>query len=102
MLIHVNKPSSFFFSQFALFSIGWFGLRRDLCEIILGHCPFISLYFNNRFKFPSRTSTNNLILDLTTEKTFEPLNLNTLTSTDMNEEKNLARQYHFLSLLEPD
>jgi len=83
----------------------WFGLRRDLCEIILGQCPFVSLYFNNQFKFPSHPSTNDLIINLTsstTEKNLEPLNLNKFSSIDTNNEKNLTTQYHFISLLEPD
>lgn len=97
MLIYVciiYKKEFLFFPS----SLGWFGLRRDLCEIILDYCPFISLYFNNQFKYSSRSTTN----DLPTEKHLEPLFMNTLTSIDMNSEKNLTKQYHFLSLLEPD
>ncbi len=88
-----------------MFSVGWFGLRRDLCEIILGQCPFVSIYFNNQFKFPSNPSTNDLIINLTsstTEKNLEQLNLNKFSSIDTNNEKNLTTQYHFISLLEPD
>jgi len=101
-IIDLNKRFLYFF----IFSLGWFGLRRDLCEIILGHCPFVSLYFNNQFKFPSRSSTNDLIINLTTattEKIIEPpLNLNKLSTIETNNEKNLATQYHLISLFEPD
>lgn len=81
------------------FYLGWFGLRRDLCEIILGKCPFISPYFNNRFKFGPHPSDDNLIIDMT-GKNVEILNANKLPAT--NNEKNLATQNHFVSLLEPD
>lgn len=89
------------------FCLGWFGLRRDLCEIILSKCPFISLYFNNQFKFGPRPSTtvptNDIISDVTTptvNKNFELINMNKLLTTNMNNEKNL--QYNLMSLLEPD
>jgi hypothetical protein len=87
---------------YSFYSLGWFGLRRDLCEIILGHCPFVSLYFNNQFKFVPRPSTNDLIIDLPNEKNLEPLNMNKLSSKDTNNEKHLTTQYPFMSLLEPD
>jgi len=111
MEIHViiifNLLFLFFFFLFLL--IGWFGLRRDLCEIILSQCPFISLYFNNQFKFGPRPSTtvptNDIIIDVTTSsvnKNFESINMNKLLATNMTNEKNLGIQYNFMSLLEPD
>jgi len=87
----------------------WFGLRRDLCEIILSQCPFISLYFNNQFKFGPRLSTtvpaNDIIIDVTTpnvNKNIESINMNKLLATNINNEKNLGVQYNLMSLLEPD
>ncbi|CAF0729582.1 unnamed protein product [Rotaria sordida] len=83
----------------------WFGLRRNLCEIILDQCPFISLYFNNQFKFRSHSSRNDLISDmtiLTTVKNLESININKLTIPDTDNQTNLTTQYHFISLLEPD
>ncbi|CAF0995682.1 unnamed protein product [Adineta steineri] len=85
----------------------WFGLRRDLCEIILGQCPFVSLYFNNQYKFQTRPSTNDVVIDMTTstiEKNIEPFNIQqfSLTTTETNNEKNLIAQHQFMSLLEPD
>ncbi|CAF1011177.1 unnamed protein product [Adineta steineri] len=87
----------------------WFGLRRDLFEIILGKCPFITLYFNNQFKFGPHSSTtaptNNIIIDVTTSsvnKNNESMNMNKLLTANTNNEKNSSIQYHFMSLLEPD
>ena len=89
--------------------IGWFGLRRDLCEIILTQCPVISLYFNNQFKFAPRPSTtvpmNDIILDVSTstiQKNFDPMNMNKLAAIDMANERALVSHYNFVSLLEPD
>ncbi|UJR33446.1 hypothetical protein I4U23_020891 [Adineta vaga] len=80
----------------------WFGLRRDPCEIILGQCPFISLYFNNQYKFATRSSVNDtIIIDMTTsttEKNPELFHGNKLTT----KEKNLTIQDQSISLLEPD
>ena len=83
--------------------LGWFGLRRDLCEILLGRCPFISLYFNNRYKFDTRTPMNDVIIDLTTstnEKNIESIHKSKLTV--ITKEKNLVTQHQSASLLEPD
>ncbi|CAF4523973.1 unnamed protein product [Rotaria sp. Silwood1] len=83
----------------------WFGFRRNLCEIILDQCPFISLYFNNQFNFEPHSSGNDLISDMTistTVKNPESININKLTIKDTNNQKNLTTQYHFISLLEPD
>jgi len=84
----------------------WFGLRRDLCEIILGQCPLLTLYGNNQFKFAPRSSTTvptaDLIIDLTNVSTMaknnEPFNINKL-QTDT---KNLSVHHHLMSLSEPD
>lgn len=91
------------------FRIGWFGLRRDLCEIVLGQCPSITLYFNNKFKFEPRPSTtvptNDMILDITTSnlnKNLRSINMNKLSSTNMNNEKTRTINYNLMSLLEPD
>jgi hypothetical protein len=73
--------------------IGWFGLQRDLCDIILSQCPSISLYFNNQFKCESRPSTDDLLIDMTTKN---------LEATNMNNDTHRAPQYHFISLSEPD
>ncbi|CAF0728423.1 unnamed protein product [Adineta ricciae] len=81
----------------------WFGLRRDLCEILLGRCPVISLYFNNQYKFDTRTSMNDVIIDLTTstnEKNIESIHKSKLTV--VTKEKNLVTQHQSASLLEPD
>ncbi|CAF1684886.1 unnamed protein product [Adineta ricciae] len=87
----------------------WFGLRRDLFEIILGKCPFITLYFNNQFKFGPRPSTttpmNDIVIDVTTssvQKNIELVNMNKLFATNTNNEKTLNNQHHLMSLLEPD
>ena len=83
--------------------LGWFGLRRDLCEIFLGRCPFVSLYFNNQYKFDTRTSMNDVIIDLTTstnEKNIESIHKSKSTIT--TKEKNLVTQHQSTSLLEPD
>lgn len=97
------------FFPFLFVSIGWFGLRRDLCEIILSQCPVISLYFNNQFKFAPRPSTtvpmNDIILDVTTstgQKNLESMNMNKLSAIDMANERTLVSHYNFVSLLEPD
>lgn len=100
----------FFLFQIICFShrfrilTGWFGLRRDLCEILLDYCPFLPLYFNNQFKFPPpRTSNNELIIDLTGKKNVDISNTNKRTSIiDINDEKNLIKQDQFFSLLQPD
>jgi hypothetical protein len=106
-----GNPCNYIFinTKIIFYSIGWFGLRRDLCEIILGQCPFITLYFNNQFKFGPRPSTtvptNDIIIDMTTSsinKNFESINMNKLSTANMTNEKNLASQHHFMSLLEPD
>jgi hypothetical protein len=111
MAIHVILfEIKFEIISFCFFLTGWFGLRRDLCEIILSQCPFISLYFNNQFKFGPRPSTtaptNDIIIDVTTStvnKNIESINMSKLlTTTNMNNEKNLGIQYNFMSLLEPD
>ncbi|UJR13766.1 hypothetical protein I4U23_000776 [Adineta vaga] len=87
----------------------WFGLRRDLFEIILGKCPFITLYFNNQFKFGPRSSTttpmNDIIIDVTTsnvQKNIESITMNKLFATNITHEKSLHTEYDFMSLLEPD
>lgn len=90
-------------------SIGWFGLRRDLCEIVLTQCPVISLYFNNQFKFAPRPSTtvpmNEIVLDVTTStgpKHFESMNMNKSSAIGMTNERTLVSHCNFVSLLEPD
>jgi len=88
----------------------WFGLRRDLCEIILGICPLITLYGNNKFKFttnPSATVPTNadVIVDMTTStisKNHDLFNGNKFSTIDIHHEKNLGTQHHLMSLSEPD
>lgn len=88
---------------------GWFGLQRDLFEIILGKCPFVTLYFNNQFKFGPRPSTttpaNELVIDLassTVQKTTDTIKMNKLFATSSNDDKYAGSRHHSLSLLEPD
>ncbi|CAF3615581.1 unnamed protein product [Rotaria socialis] len=87
----------------------WFGLRLDLCEIILGQCSFITLYFNNKFKFEPRPSTtvptNDIVIDMTTaniNKNAGSIQMKKLLSTNISIEKNRTVQSNFMSLLEPD
>ncbi|CAF0972993.1 unnamed protein product [Rotaria sordida] len=87
----------------------WFGLRRDLCEILLGQCPYITLYFNNKFKFEPRPSTtvptNDIIIDIPTSngnKNFGSMNMKKLLTANINNEKNRTIQSNLMSLLEPD
>jgi len=94
---------------YLIFVIGWFGLRRDLCEIFLTQCPFISLYFNNQFKFGPRPSTtvptNDTILDVPTSiglKKFESIHMNKLLANSQTNEKNSRLDQSLMSLSEPD
>ncbi|CAF3571411.1 unnamed protein product [Rotaria socialis] len=83
----------------------WFGLQRNLCETILEQCPSLSIYFNNRFRFPSDTSRNDSMSGLaisTTVKNIESIDANKLTIVNTNNEKNLTSQDPSMSLLEPD
>ena len=89
---------------------GWFGLRRDPCEIILDRCPMASLYFNNHYKFGPRPSTagssNDLVIDLTSSamgKQFEASLTNKTSIKGAAADKVVTpRDGHSTSLLEPD
>ena len=91
-------------SYLQLICTGWFGLRRDLCEIFLDCCPLLPLYFNNQFKFPPpRATSNELIIDLNGKKNVELSNSNKRTSIiEINDEKTHIKQDQFFSLLQPD
>lgn len=87
----------------------WFGLRRDLCEIFLTQCPFISLYFNNQFKFAPRPSTtvptNDIIIDVPTStnpKKIESINMSKLLANSQTNERNSRLAHSLMSLSEPD
>lgn len=32
--------------------LGWFGMRKDFCEFLLGICPCLQEYGNVSYKFP--------------------------------------------------
>lgn len=88
----------------------WFGLRRDLCEIFLGKCPTLTLYFNNQFKFGPRpsstTPTNDVIVDIpvamTASKAAEALRANSKLVASADQNKEIPAKYNYTSLLEPD
>lgn len=81
--------------RFFQFLIGWFGLRRNLCEIILDQCPFLSLYFNNRYKFGSDSPRNDTISAITK-------NVESIIIIDKTTVGNSNKEDQFMSLLQPD
>jgi hypothetical protein len=112
MSIHVNRLTRDVRRACLAYPIdlaGWFGLRRDLCEILLGQCPVMTLFFNNQYKFGPRPSTtvpiNDMIMDTgssTTNKTFEAIHMNPLPTTTISKENQSTAKYQCMSLSEPD
>jgi len=72
----------------------WFGVRRDLCEIILFKCPLLQLYGNNSYKFVPRNSAD-IVVSLTRKQ--EPESL--LTKPTIAEKDKFIQN---LTLQEPD
>ena len=84
---------------------GWFGLRRNLCEIILDRCSCISIYCNNQFKSESHLSRNDSLLDITTStasQNIQSMSIQKLSIIKNKNENILTKQFNNTSLLEPD
>lgn len=42
---------------------GWFGLRKDLCQFLLGVCPLLQEYANISYSFPNPSTPSRDFLD---------------------------------------
>lgn len=54
------------FSFVFLFSIGWFGIRKDFCTFILGACPLLQEYAN--IAYHSERHTNGVEMQQTEKR----------------------------------
>ena len=54
-LLHIVKCPCYSFTQFYSLKVylftGWFGIRKDFCDFLLGTCPFLQEYGNISCKF---------------------------------------------------
>ena len=49
-------------------SLGWFGIRKDFCEYLLGMIPCLQEYGNTSYKFPESFITEAISEELITDK----------------------------------